>query len=297
MVRMAAPADHFRLQWNNFGGNLGGAFREIWQDQAFADVTLACEDGQVEAARVVLAAASPFFLSLLRRHRHPHPLLYMRGVKAVELEHILEFMHTGEVTVAQELLPSFLATAADLQVRGLMQAGEGEEKGTEEAEEIRRMMKKVEEAHELLKIGVEEEKVRKVEVQSEEVVVGVEGDGTSNGRVTQRNGRDGNSNYNEDDERDLEEQHEEEDEIVESRELNKLLLSKLERTAEGRYRCLACGKVSKHRIGSMNHCETHLNLANICKICGRVFKTRASLITHYNKVHGVKRRSLSCKIR
>jgi len=147
----------------------------------------------------------------------------------------------------------------------------------------------------LLKIGEEEENVGKME--QAEVVVRAEGVENSKYNETRRNGIDCNSNYDKDDDKCLEEQHQEKEEVAESRELNKLLMSKLERTAEGKYRCLACGKVSRDRVGSMSHCETHLNLANNCTICGSVFKTRHSLITHYNKVHGVKRRSLSCRIR
>ena len=52
----------------------------IWND--FTDVTLACEDGhQVEALKVILAASSPLFHSMLRINKHAHPLIYMRGLK------------------------------------------------------------------------------------------------------------------------------------------------------------------------------------------------------------------------
>ena len=44
-------------------------------------MTLACEDGQgMEAHRVILASASPLFQRLLRRNKHAHPLIYLRGL-------------------------------------------------------------------------------------------------------------------------------------------------------------------------------------------------------------------------
>ena len=46
-------------------------------------MTLACEDGQqVEAHKVILAASSPFFQTLLQKNKHSHPLIYMRGVES-----------------------------------------------------------------------------------------------------------------------------------------------------------------------------------------------------------------------
>ena len=68
------------LKWNDFQENVKSAFGSLREDNEFADVTLACEDGQqIEAHKVILAASSPFFQNLLRRSRNPHPLIYMRG--------------------------------------------------------------------------------------------------------------------------------------------------------------------------------------------------------------------------
>ena len=68
------------LQWNDFKQNISSSFGELREDKDLTDVTLACEDGkQVEAHKVVLAASSPFFKDILKRNKHPHPLIYMRG--------------------------------------------------------------------------------------------------------------------------------------------------------------------------------------------------------------------------
>ena len=109
------------LQWNDFQENIKGAFGNFRDDENFNDVTLVCEDGQqVEAHKVILAASSPFFLKLLGRNKHPHPLIFMRGVKFDDLLAILDFLYRGEANVFQENLDSFLAFAEDLQLRGLM---------------------------------------------------------------------------------------------------------------------------------------------------------------------------------
>merc|ERR1719318_858019 len=74
----------------------------------------------MEAHRVILAASSPFFQNLLRQHKHPHPLIYMRGVKSEDLLAIVDFLYFGEANVYQENLDSFLAMAEELQLKGLM---------------------------------------------------------------------------------------------------------------------------------------------------------------------------------
>ena len=114
-------SEKFCLRWNDFETNISEGFRELRQDKDFFDVTLACEDDQIQAHRVIISACSPFFRNVLRRNPHQHPLLYLKGVKYRELLAILNFMYMGEVNVAQEELNSFLAVAEELKVKGLTQ--------------------------------------------------------------------------------------------------------------------------------------------------------------------------------
>jgi len=114
-------AEKFCLRWNDFESNISVAFRELREDKDFFDVTLACDDNQVQAHKVILSACSPFFRTILKRNRHEHPLLYLKGVKYTDLMAVLNFMYHGEVSVAQEELNSFLAIAEDLKVKGLTQ--------------------------------------------------------------------------------------------------------------------------------------------------------------------------------
>ena len=122
------------LQWNDFQENIKSAFGSLREDNDFADVTLACEDGQqVEAHKVLLAASSPFFQKLLGRNKHPHPLIYMRGMKSEDLLAIVDFLYRGEANVFQENLDSFLAIAEELQLKGLM--GKTDEKAEDYEED------------------------------------------------------------------------------------------------------------------------------------------------------------------
>ena len=108
------------LQWNDFKENVKTAFGSLRDDQDFSDVTLACEDGQqVEAHKVILAASSPFFQDLLRKLKHPHPMIYLRGIHSQDLIAIVDFLYCGEAKVLQENLDSFLAIAEELKLNGL----------------------------------------------------------------------------------------------------------------------------------------------------------------------------------
>ena len=117
------------LKWNDFQINVNSAFGRLRNDQDLCDVTLVCEDGkQLEAHKVVLAASSPFFLELLKQNKHPHPLVFMRGVKADDLSSLVDFLYYGEANVLQESLDIFLALAEDLKLKGLTGTSEEDSK-------------------------------------------------------------------------------------------------------------------------------------------------------------------------
>jgi len=118
-------SEKFCLRWNDFESNISSAFREIRNERDFFDVTLACDDDQtISAHKVIISACSPLFRSMLKRSKHEHPLVYMRGVRYSDLISVLDFMYHGEVSVAQEELNSFLSVAEELKVKGLTQKNE-----------------------------------------------------------------------------------------------------------------------------------------------------------------------------
>jgi len=111
----------FCLRWNDFERNIICSFKEIRDDSSFFDVTLACDNEQIQAHKVILSACSPLFRDILLRNPHQHPLVYLKGVKYTDLQSLLDFMYHGEVNVAQEQLNSFLAVAEEFKIKGLTQ--------------------------------------------------------------------------------------------------------------------------------------------------------------------------------
>ena len=108
------------LKWNDFQENLNSAFGVLRNDEDFADVTLVSEDGtQIETHKVILVSSSPFFMEILKKNKHPHPLIYMRGMKAEDLVAMVDFLYIGEANVKQENLDAFLGLAEELKLKGL----------------------------------------------------------------------------------------------------------------------------------------------------------------------------------
>ena len=108
------------LQWNNFKENANSAFGKLRDDEEFSDVTLVCEDRQQMAARkVILASSSPFFEKILKKSKHPQPLIYLKGFQSKDFALILDFLYFGEANVYKEDLDPFLAIAEEIELKGL----------------------------------------------------------------------------------------------------------------------------------------------------------------------------------
>ena len=88
---------------------------------------------------MILASSSPFFQNILRRNKHAHPLIYMRGIKSEDLVAIINFLYCGEANVFQENLDSFLAIAEELQLKGLMGKSNADELGENETPKERKV--------------------------------------------------------------------------------------------------------------------------------------------------------------
>jgi len=121
------------LQSKSFENDIHKSWRELQSEKHLCDVTLACEDHQISAHKVILSACSPVFKNLLRQNPHQHPLLYLRGVKFSELTNMLDFMYQGEVTFPQDNLNEFLNVGQDLKIRGITD----DDNDAEDKEEIK----------------------------------------------------------------------------------------------------------------------------------------------------------------
>ena len=215
-------------------------------------MTLACADGQqIGAHKIVLASSSPFFLELLKKHKHPHPLVYMSGLKSEDLLAVVDFLYFGEAKLPQENLDSFLLLAEELRLKGLSEGAEAENEPLKEILHTKRvpMMKK--------EIG---QKVRtplpkpNLEEQSTQ--------GYLDTRVT--------------------------NDKVDLQDLDEQIRSMITRTdlSAGAGKgylasCNVCGKQGPNMSMSRHVEAHHINgVSHACDICGKVSRSRNALNTH-----------------
>jgi len=242
------------LKWNDFQENAISAFGTLREDREFADVTLACEDGQqVEAHKVILASSSPFFLNLLRRNKHPHPLIYMRGLKSKDLMAMVDFLYYGEANVYQENLDSFLAVAEELQLKGL--TGFNETKDSEIPKQA-------------YKTPTITSKQKKVEPSTEGFVKPFYEDIKPVETALVPTEKYEKASVNND-------------------EFDSTVSSMMQKNNQGLWVCNICGKNDKHGGHMKNHIEAkHIQGASHpCGQCGKQFRSRNSLAKHLSVYH------------
>ena len=246
------------LQWNDFKENITSSFRSLRENGEFTDVTLACEDGQqVEAHKVVLSSSSPFFMELLKQTKHPHPFIYMRGLRSDDLVAIMDFLYCGEANVLQENLDAFLALAEELRLKGLTGGGADAERDPDKdfAQDRR--------------VPVKEENSRKFTEpkptfdQSSKI--------SSDTTVAVRN-----------------------DKInVELQDLDEKIMSMITRSevslpaAQGKMAsCNVCGKQAPYKNMQQHIEANHITgVSHACDICGKVSRSRSALSKHVSIFH------------
>ena len=242
------------LQWNDFKQNISCSFGDLREDKDLTDVTLACEDGkQVEAHKVVLAASSPFFKDILKRNKHPNPLIYMRGLTSEDLLAITDFLYFGEANVLQENLDSFLALAEELRLKGLTGTGNNGEAQEPPGE---------------VGIASQDAVVKKEKMKHSKSFSNVKSQISSNPEtavaVNQIN-------------TDLDQQ------------IKSMMTTTDVKTADGRRyvaSCNICGKQTS-TSGMPSHIEANhiIGVSHSCDICGKVSRSRHALTMHKRNHH------------
>ena len=117
MTNMINVSEKLCLEWADFQQNFTNSFRELWKEKYLSDITLVCDDNQhIEAHQIILTTCSPFLKTMLKKNKHSHPMIFMRGIKSKHLLLLLEFMYLGETNVYQQDLNDLLKLGDDLQV-------------------------------------------------------------------------------------------------------------------------------------------------------------------------------------
>ena len=97
-----------------------GLVKNAMEDDHFSDVTLVSEDNQIILAhKIILSSISPFFENILRKHKHPNPLIFVGGISHKILISIVDFIYQGKVKVARCDLDMFVDACKQLKIKGV----------------------------------------------------------------------------------------------------------------------------------------------------------------------------------
>ena len=268
---MTLEREKFCLTWNDFQQNITESYRDIRKNQDFSDVTLVCEeDQQIEAHRVILSACSPSLMNLLRKNKHSHPMIYMRGIKFKNLAAIIDFIYHGQANIYQEDLNDFLELAEELHLKGLT----GKDLTGEIVDENKIIPKQN------TQIPAPPIRTSSLKTQIQNVVkkeysteysnnlsdIGVVSLSSENRTPVVETVPVGNT-------KELDDQ------------IN-LMIQKVEGSSN--WVCTMCGKTAGHKHNLMNHIEAnHIQgLEHPCTICGKISRSRHALRMHIRGNHG-----------
>ena len=122
--------EHFDLKWSYYSDHLREMLNELMTSQHFSDVTLVSDDmREVKGHRNILSASSPVFKKLFQIDTHNnHPLIFLKGVKYLELESIMQFIYLGEATSQKERINEFIIAARNLEIKSLEKMNENQER-------------------------------------------------------------------------------------------------------------------------------------------------------------------------
>ena len=236
-------------------------------------MTLVCEeDTEVEAHRVILSACSPFFSTVLKKTKHPHPMIYMKGLKSKELINIMDFIYHGEVSIYQEDLDGFLVLAEELQLKGL--TGSSDDKIEEHT--IKKLDNKLLSKPKKIKVTKQESSPYSLEQGATFLGAQIENNTDTlnyrNQSIVSAESTAISVNVDQTKE-----------------DFNSQLESMMENINEGnpkQWRCTVCGRTASNKNDVRRHVESHIEgVSHACSLCGKVSRSSKGLVDHMSVYH------------
>ena len=111
----------YNVSWEKYSEAVVTNFGRLVEDDVFTDVTLVSNDERyIKAHKAVLSLNSPFFKSILTRHPHSHPLIYLDSVSYEDLTNLINFIYLVETKVIHDDLNNFLKIGQKFKLQGMV---------------------------------------------------------------------------------------------------------------------------------------------------------------------------------
>ena len=112
--------EKFLLQWESHEKSRTPILENLWRNDSFVDVSLACDDDQgLRAHQIILSVASPVFRKILQSNPKKYPFIYLKGTRKQEIETLLEFIYCGKTEVRLSDLENFIELAKAFEIKGV----------------------------------------------------------------------------------------------------------------------------------------------------------------------------------
>ena len=243
--------EKFSLKWNDFQTNVSTSFSKLRSERDFFDVTLVSDDEvHILSHKVVLSASSDFFKNILRKSSHSSPLIYLSGVKAKELNFVMDYFYDGEVQIDQADLDSFLDIAQKLKIDGLIASSTEKQENSSIDVQNDSYVKEEDQQCDVI-----EEVQSSTEIQKTERKTRIRQSAQSFALSTMN---------------------------IDAKEATDQLVIR----NTDNYECKSCGKTARTSSDIRRHVEVHIEgLSYECQTCGNTFRFRSALNGHkkYNR--------------
>jgi len=109
------------VSWENSPFSFLQNLRGVLFENDLCDVTLISDDQKLlKSHKLILSACSPVFKTIIQNSNHSYPVIYLRGIRFQDIEAIVKFIYSGEASIPQSNLKSFLTVVEDLQIKDLV---------------------------------------------------------------------------------------------------------------------------------------------------------------------------------